>query len=119
MHGSKLTDKINNHIIYKEINTLSVNQLNAQTKLVEVWKSLNDKKYPTQWDKRSDLQKRSGLKTTNKRDLITQGSSKLQENTFYNDAAHVWNVAPKVIKECNTVQAAKKQIKLFVKTLPL
>ena len=40
-------------------------------------------------------------------------------NTFYNDAANLWNAAPKTIKECNTVCTVKKQIKLHVKTLPL
>ena len=35
MHGSTLTDRINNQIIYQEVDILSVNQLNAQTKLLE------------------------------------------------------------------------------------
>ena len=119
MHGSKLIDRINNHTIYNEINVLSVNQLNAQTKLLEVWKALQDPKYPTQWERRSDVQKRSGLKTSNKPELITNGNSRIQENTFYNDAAQLWNAAPKSIKNCKTAFSAKKQIKLFVKSLPL
>ena len=51
--------------------------------------------------------------------LITNGTSRTQTNTFYNDAANLWNAAPKKIKECNTVFTVKKQIKLHVKTLPL
>ena len=119
LHGSTLSDRINNHKIYKEVNILSVNQLNAQTKLLEVWKASQDPKYPTQWERRSEIQKRSGLKSSNKPDLITNGTSRTQTNTFYNDAANLWNAAPKKIKECNTVFTVKKQIKLHVKTLPL
>ena len=96
-----------------------MNQLNAQIKLLEVWKASQDPKYPTQWDKRRDHQKRTGLKTSNKPELITSGKTRIQENTFFNDAAHLWNTAPKSIKDCKTVSAAKKQIKLFVKMLPL
>ena len=110
---------IYNQIIYQEVDILSVNQLNAQTKLLEVWKASQDPKYPTQWEKRRDHQKRSGLKTSNKPELITNGKSRIQENTFYNDAAHLWNVASKSIKDCKTVSAAKKQIKILVKTFPL
>ena len=39
VHGSTLLDQINTKIIYKETNLLSVNQINAQIKLLEVWKS--------------------------------------------------------------------------------
>ena len=109
MHGSTLTDRINNQIIYQEVDILSVNQLNAQTKLLEVWKASQDPKYSTQWEKRSDHQKRSGLKTSNKPELITNGKSRIQENTFYNDAAHLWNAVSKSIEDCKTVSAAKSR----------
>ena len=41
VHGSNLMDRINTKLIFKETNLLSVNQLNAQIKLTEVWKSQN------------------------------------------------------------------------------
>ena len=47
LHGSSIKDKINTKSIYKEMNLLSINQLNAQIKLTEVCKSLNLKSYPT------------------------------------------------------------------------
>ena len=55
----------------------------------------------------------------NKPDLIIKGKSKTQEQTFYNDAARVWNAAPNNIKDCKTIVAVKKHIKTFVKTLPV
>ena len=48
--------------IFKETNLLSVNQINAQIKLTEVWKSQNTDSYPIEWTKREDVIKRQGLK---------------------------------------------------------
>ena len=57
---------------------------------------------PKSWSKyttnRSDIIGKSGLKSSNKPDLIIRGKSKTQEQTFYNDAARVWNAAPNIIK---------------------
>ena len=43
----------------------------------------------------------------------------MQEQTFYNDAARVWNGAPNNIKDCKTIFTVKKHIKTFVQTLPV
>ena len=42
LNGSTLLDKVCNKEIYKNVNSISVNQLNCQIKLKEVWKSNND-----------------------------------------------------------------------------
>ena len=44
---------------YKVQNILSVNQLNGQIKLNEVWKSLNSTNYLIQWEKEQLLTNRS------------------------------------------------------------
>ena len=41
IHGSTLLDRINTKTIFNETKILSVNQIMAQIKLAEVWKSLN------------------------------------------------------------------------------
>ena len=41
-----LKEKIN----LKKLNLLSINQINAQSKLSEVWKSLNTDGYLTKWE---------------------------------------------------------------------
>ena len=112
-------DRINTKQIYKETNLLSVNQINAQIKLIDVWKSINFPAYPTQWPKRSDEIKREGLKASNKPEIVIKGHSKIQSNTFIDDAAQLWNNAPSAIKNCKTISSAKKQIKIYIKTLPL
>ena len=46
-------------------------------------------------------------------------SSQNAKCTYYNDGVKVWNRAPNIIKNCKSIWAAKKAIKLFGKTLPL
>ena len=119
VHGSSLMDRINNKIIFKESNLLSVYQINAQIKLIEVWKSKNIDSYPIQWTKRNEVIKRSGLKCTNKPELVISGTSLIQSNTFINDVARVWNAAPNEIKMCKSIGSAKRFIKEYIITLPI
>ena len=108
MHGSTLADRINTKIIFNETNILSVNQLNAQAKLMEVWKSQNGGSYPLKWINRCDDIKRTWLKSSNKPELVFNGHSRTQSNSFINDAARIWNEAPLTIKESRTLNMAKK-----------
>ena len=119
IHGSTLMDRINTKIIFNETKLLSINQINAQIKLLEVWKVQNDSSYPIQWIKRMDQLNREGLKSSNKPELVIKGKTCTQSQTFINDAASVWNVAPKVLKECTSLGSVKKQIKIFAQTLPI
>ena len=119
VHGSTLMDRKNTKTVFNEAKLHSVNQINAQIKLLEVWKSMNIPAYPIKWSKRSDELKREGLKTSNNPDIVIKGHSKLQSKTFINDAANIWNKAPSAIKECKTLNSVKKQIKIFIQTLPI
>ena len=112
-------DRINTKLIFKETNLLSVNQLNAQIKLTEVWKSQNVDSYPIQWTKREEVIKRSVLKSSNKPDLVINGTSLIQSNSFINDAARVWNTAPQAIKECKSIGTVKKLIRKYTVNLPI
>ena len=66
LHGSSLMDRISTKKIFIETNLLSINQINAQIKLLEIWKSQNIESYPTKWKTRNEEMKRDGLKTDNK-----------------------------------------------------
>ena len=72
-----------------------------------------------QWPKRSEELKREGLKSSNKPEIVIKGHTKIQSQTFINDAALMWNNAPSAIKDCKTLWSVKKQIKIFVQTLPI
>ena len=84
-----LLDKINAESIYKTQNILSINQINAQIKLTEIWKSLNVQNYPTQWEIK--LNPNLNTRSANKIRLEENGWSKIPSSTFMNDAARVWN----------------------------
>ena len=91
----------------------------AKIKLLEVWKSINIIDYPIQWKRRAEVLKQEGLKASNKPDLVISGRSSIQDSTFINDAARVWNNAPGAVKACKTLYAVKKQIKIYTRTLPI
>ena len=118
-YGSTLLDRINTKTIFAETKLFSVNQIMAQIKLLEVWKSINVPDYPTQWTSRTDVMKKEGLKSANKPDLVSTGRTAIQDSTFINDAARVWNFAPLAIKQCKNLYSVKKQIKIFTRSLPI
>ena len=47
MNGSKIADKVSTKSILEKFGYLSVNQINAQMKLLDMWKATNIDKYPT------------------------------------------------------------------------
>ena len=51
--------------------------------------------------------------------IIEEGSSTLIINSCIGDATRLWNEAPDVIKNSNSIAAAKSEIKKFVLTLPI
>ena len=62
---------------------------------------------PNSMGNRNDVIRRTGLKTSNKPELVIEGISCIQSQTFINDAAKVWNEAPAIMKECKTIITAK------------
>ena len=48
LNGTKLRDKISTKHLLSKFDMMSVNQLNAQVKLLEIWKALNMDNYPLQ-----------------------------------------------------------------------
>ena len=99
---------------------LSINQINAQIKLTEAWKALNnDKVNPiNSLNIKQNEGDRMSRSATNG-NLMEQGTSNMAKQTFINDSARVWNRAPQTIKNCTSLYSAKKEIKKFVKTLPV
>ena len=120
LNNSKISDKINNKEIYSKNNLLSVNQLNCQIKLTEIWKSLNIPNYPLKWDvKYVPTNGNRVTRSTNNVTIHEKKHSSFTATTFSSDAAKVWNLTPLYLRECKTIHSFKKQIKLFVSTIPL
>ena len=58
LNGSRISNRISTASILTKFNMLSVNQINAQIKLSEMWKAVNDNDHPFNISKResgSDL----------------------------------------------------------------
>ena len=52
-------------------------------------------------------------------DLVIEASTVKSQATFLNDAFKLWNAASNEIKNSKSLAIAKKEIKKFVKTLPI
>ena len=119
LEGVRLSDKKHTKDLLENVGFLSVNQCNAQIKLMEMWKIKNIPNYPIKIvtpnpnpESRQTRSETGGLIQENCR-------SKISRATFLNDSIHIWNIAPKIIKESSSKEMARKHIKQFVKSLPV
>ena len=118
LNNVKISDRKRSAVLAKNINALSVNQLNAQIKITEMWKAINEPNYPLKFKNKNtnDSAMISRSKIEGKL-LMKHGSDNLKA-TFKNDGITVWNNTPENVKRCKSILTAKKYIKDFVNTLP-
>ena len=106
--NTKLLDMVSTASLLTKTNFLSVNQLNAQIKIQEIWKSLNVIDYPIQLPRQViQISGPSTRACTNGR-LIESGFSSLSQKTCINDAVKMWNSLPDSITMCETLSQVKK-----------
>ena len=98
---------------------LSVNQLYAQVKLVELWKALNIEDYPLEIKQQSATDGKMTTRASEKGRPIEVGMSKLTKNASVSDAVRIWNAAPTDITGAETLYQAKNAIKNYVRSLPI
>ena len=121
LNNSLVKDKISTKSLLEKYDLLSVNQLAAQIKFLEVWKSVYVEGYSIElepYNKERPL-KNHDLRT--QRNMVFNDSARLKiaNQSFSIDAARLWNLGPTSITESNTIAMAKRSIKKFVKTLPI
>ena len=123
INGSKIKDRISISSMLTKFNLLSVNQLAAQIKLTEVWKSQNVPGYPIIMD---PYNQGATIPTTTlhlrpKPTRTFNDSSRLMVSkySFIVDSARLWNLAPPEITMAATLNLAKKAILAHVKSLPV
>ena len=119
LNNTRIKDKISTKSIMANLNMLSVNQVNAQIKLTEIWKSLKVDDYPIHCQKLKYNPEARSTRASERGDLISDAASSKSQATFLNDAFKIWNAAPIEIKNSNTLAMAKKVIRNFVTTLPI
>jgi len=119
LNGTKIKDRVSVAYLLAKFNTMSVNQLNAQIKLLEIWKALNQKDYPLKIVQHEVKDKGVTTRAGHESRPCEIGKSVLVQKTSVSDAIRIWNRAPESIKKCKTLYCARKEIKTYAKTLPI
>ena len=83
-------DKFSAKSVAEKIGLLSVNQINAQVKLTEMWKAINNDSNSL----KISIKVKSSEAVTTRSDrnvvLMEKGQTELCKKTFLNDAAFIW-----------------------------
>ena len=121
LNKTRVVDKVSTESMLNKFNSLSVNQLAAEIKILEVWKSLNVVNCPTKLEPYNPLLNATFHSLRPKTNRVFCDSARLQiSNSSFNiDAARLWNVVPLEVRISITVIEAKRAIKTFCKTLPV
>ena len=97
----------------------SVNQINAQIKLLDVWKAHQSERHPTKYTRRNDSNQELRTRSAATNKLNEARGGKILNSTCINDAAKLWNNAPESITNCSSLYSIKKHIKAYTATLPI
>ena len=91
LNGKRLLDKISTQELLDNLNMLSVNQMNAQIKITEVWKSQNVPNHPFKTEKVCHDTDICTTRAVSNGDLKEFGKTDLLQSTFLSDASKSWN----------------------------
>ena len=121
LNNSKIRDRVSVNSMLNKFNLLSVNQLAAQIKLTEVWKSVNIKDYAITLDPYNKAQNPTEMDLRPKPTRTFDDTARLANSkySFNVDSARLWNLAPPSITQAQSLSLAKKAIMTHVKTLPV
>ena len=114
-------DRTSTNVLLEKTGFLSVNQLAASIKLVEVWKSINVESYPVHLEPNITAggENEPILRPSTSRLWNQDARSTAAKKSFSRNAAKFWNNAPLYIKNAKSIYSVKKEIKKFCKTLPI
>ena len=101
-----------------QLDWLSINQLSAETRLIEAWKTADTDDYCL-----TDILKvKESLRNTRSGNNIVfnlSQANKFSGGSFMHRTATLWNQAPKSIKDSKTLAKAKEEIRKYARTLPI
>ena len=121
VEGVSLKEHITTKFLLLKHKLPSVNQLNAEIKLIEAWKSINNNNYPFKME--SNIQNLSQSDRTLRPSSIKlwkdTAKTKSGVNSFNIDTAKLWNNCPEAIKTAKTIGLAKSEVKKHCKSLEL
>jgi hypothetical protein len=118
--GTKIKDRVSVKYMLEKFNLLSVNQMAAKIKLLEVWKMVNREGSPLKLEpyNTSNNENKHGLRQKPNRVFDDTCRLKNSELSFHIDAARVWNASPAEIRNATSMNIAKTEVTKFCKTLP-
>ena len=121
LNKTRVTDKVSIKLMLEKFKLLSVNQLSAEIKLIEVWKSINVGGCPISLAPYNQNQGPNDYLLRPKPTRVFKDTSRLMmsQSSFNIDAAKVWNMAPIDVQSATTICGAKRAIKKFCKSLPI
>ena len=119
LNGSKIKDRVSIQQMLEKFNMLSANQLNASVKLLEIWKALNVKDYPLTIKKQENNEMGMSTRADSAGRPVEIGKTTLTQKTSVSDSIHLWNRAPIKVTGCVTIAQVKKEIRNYVKQLPV
>ena len=108
MEKNKTSDMLTKHKM------LSVNQLQAQVKLTELWKAVNSENNPLKFTHQTPAENGMVTRAVSDKKLVQTKGSTLTNDSFIYDATKLWNLAPESIKMSSSLLSAKAEIKIFV-----
>ena len=108
-----LKEHIKSADLLQKYGLLSVNQMEAQIKLLEARKSVNLENYPIQMENNQlQMAEQSTVKLWKDDSRVTSA-----KESFIRDAAKLWNNAPSTVKSAKSLYLAKKEILKYCKTI--
>ena len=119
LNGTKVKDMVSIESLFTKFRMLSVNQLNAQIKLVEMWKAMNMEDYPLKIDLQTCDENRVSTRADSHKRPIEVGKTNLAQKTCISDALRLWNLAPEKVTCSKSLTQVKMEIKKFVRALPI
>ena len=121
LNKTRISDKVSIASMLEKFQLLSVNQLAAEIKLIEVWKAINVEGCPIKLDPYVAERRKTNIELRPKTNRIFNDTAKLQvsQSSFNIDAARTWNNAPKEVQNAITLSIARREIRTFCKSLPI
>ena len=121
LNNTQIKDKVSTKEMLDKFELLSVNQLAAQIKLLEAWKSVHIPGYAIVLEPYSKERPNNthDLRNQTKRVFNDSAKLKIAAQSFSVDAAKLWNQAPEEVTKAASIQIAKRAIRILVKTFPI
>ena len=113
--GHRRTDRKSIKDMLEETGFSSINQMAAETMLFETWKNINIPGAPLKSFLNKMVGNSYGTRATERGDLQEDGASKC----LWNQAAKLWNKTSPLIRKAESIPQVKREIKKYVKMLPI